>query len=301
MVKNGKFAYAQSEDNRTVYYGEGEIALPEAGTYTVHFVDSLEEVKAEAQKPAAMGAHRIFDSWEETKTGVLTAKYKYVDERESVASYYVKVDGTGDGRTFDTPAGSAAAVTESINADGYKAGDLVTVYVIPSVEPSMTVGTTFTLDEYKFVEMNRSVGHTATIKFTTYNYDSEAQNYAVMSHANQTGSSNSNINIFAQGPTVYENIITLDTWYTWRTDLDAQGHDLTFKNSPRRRLTKNGDDTLSVIKIPQPLFITAQTATARATSGMAGVLRFTTEANFRRLLTADILRTMAMLKYTRTA
>ncbi len=245
---NGKFAYAQSEDNRTVYYGEGGIALPEAGTYTVHFADSLEEVKAEAQKPAAMGAHRIFDSWEETKTGVLTAKYKYVDERESVASYYVKVDGTGDGRTFDTPAGSATAVTESINADGYKAGDLVTVYVIPSVEPSMTVGTTFTLDEYKFVEMNRSVGHTATIKFTTYNYDSETQNYAVMSQANQTGSSNSNINIFAQGPTIYENIITLDTWYAWRTDLNAQGHDLTFKNSPRRRLTKNSDGTLSVIK-----------------------------------------------------
>ena len=45
------------------------------------------------------------------------------------SEYYVKVGGTGDGSSYANAAGSIPAVVATINSDGHKAGDNVTVSV----------------------------------------------------------------------------------------------------------------------------------------------------------------------------
>ncbi len=91
--------------------------------------------------------------------------------------YYVKPGGTGDGRSASAPAGTLGTVIASINADGHKAGDTVTVHVIRTEEETKTSwqtvikttsdGTATTekdeISSIGFIGYETAVAHTAKI------------------------------------------------------------------------------------------------------------------------------------------
>ena len=51
-------------------------------------------------------------------------------DTSDIPSYYVKAGGTGDGRSLSNPAKTVASAVASMNADGYKAGDTVNIYLV---------------------------------------------------------------------------------------------------------------------------------------------------------------------------
>ncbi|MBE6570633.1 MAG: SGNH/GDSL hydrolase family protein [Ruminococcaceae bacterium] len=114
-VLGGKYAYAQSFDKKTVWYGNETITLP-AGKYTINYVDSFEAVKAAVETPADIDEYNLFDTWVDDGKGTLTAKYKYV-----IPTYYVAATGgadTNDGLTPETAFATTTKAIETIEANG---------------------------------------------------------------------------------------------------------------------------------------------------------------------------------------
>ena len=124
-------AYAASKDGRKIFYGEETIAL-EPGVYTVNVAASLDEIIENAEEPAHTTAF-VFEGWDDSVEGVLTAVLKYVGSGEG-AYYFVKAGGKGNGLSPDTPAGSIADAINLINTAGYTADDEVTIYVMDMCE-----------------------------------------------------------------------------------------------------------------------------------------------------------------------
>lgn len=143
------------------------------------------------------------------------------------AVYYMADGGTGDGKSYDSPAGSAQAVVTAINADGYTTGDEVLVYMIPSVK----IGDTLTQSVAEsMVSLNHTVHHDARITYTTYQYNASTANYAVLAMVAQYAQNSLNVGVRPQGPTVFKDIAILDTWIDYRSDCNAQGYDFTYDN-----------------------------------------------------------------------
>ena len=114
-VLGGKYAWAQSFDKKTVWFGNETITLP-AGTYTINYADSLEAVKAAVSAPADIDEYNLFDGWDESVAGTLTAKYAYV-----IPTYYVAATGGSDdnnGLTAETAFATTTKAIAVIEANG---------------------------------------------------------------------------------------------------------------------------------------------------------------------------------------
>ena len=161
--------------------------------------------------------------------------------------YYVKYGGTGDGRSYDSPIGTIAGVIGAINADGHTAGDNVTVYLVPTGnEPtkeqlnitkategiSAPVVQDTSLGFISFQAPN--VAHSATITYTTYNYDAETDNKMILANGNSVSSGNNrdgSAHMYISGPSVFKDLYIIDLRMdgsAW--DFYGQTHDVTIEN-----------------------------------------------------------------------
>ena len=107
-VLGGKYAWAQSFDKKTVWYGNDTITLP-AGTYTINYADSFDALKTAVATPADIDEYNLFDTWKDDGNGTLTAQYKYV-----IPTYYVAATGGSDDNDGLTPATAFATTTKAI-------------------------------------------------------------------------------------------------------------------------------------------------------------------------------------------
>lgn len=160
-----------------------------------------------------------------------------VSAASTTTDYYIKAGGTGDGRSVSAPAGSAASVIASINADHPNSGN-VTVYVIPSDANTteLKAGDSFgkTLPSGRFVPIrgeNQTLpAHKATITYTTYNY-AETGVRAPLAFGPILASDPYNGYAHkAQGDEIFKNILLIDVRHGYYTDIYAQGHSLVFDN-----------------------------------------------------------------------
>ena len=182
------------------------------------------------------------------------------DEAElaAVTEYYVKYGGTGNGRSYDSPVGTIADAIKAVNADGHDADDNVTVYLVPTGnEPSAErlnieketdtlkapVVEDTTLGFISFQAPN--VAHTATITYTTYNYDAELDNKMILANGNSVKSSDhrsGSAHMYISGPSVFKDIYFIDLRMdssAW--DFYGQNHNLTFDNVDFRRTARSGN------------------------------------------------------------
>ena len=180
------------------------------------------------------------------------------EDNEAVTEYYVKYGGTGNGRSYESPIGTIAGAIQAINADGHGAGDDVTVYLVPTGnEPSAErlnieketdtlkapVKEDTTLGFISFQAPN--VAHTATITYTTYNYDAELDNKMILANGDSVKSSDhrtGSAHMYISGPSVFKDIYFIDLRMdgsAW--DFYGQNHNLTFDNVDFRRTTRSGN------------------------------------------------------------
>ncbi|MBR5553172.1 MAG: metallophosphoesterase [Clostridia bacterium] len=176
-------------------------------------------------------------------------------DSEAVTEYYVKFGGTGDGRSYDSPIGTIAGVIGAINADGHTAGDNVTVYLVPTGnEPtkeqlnitkategiSAPVVQDTSLGFISFQAPN--VAHSATITYTTYNYDAETDNKMILANGNSVSSGNNrdgSAHMYISGPSVFKDLYIIDLRMdgsAW--DFYGQNHDVTIENVDWRKTSK---------------------------------------------------------------
>lgn len=113
-ITEGKYAFVQSADNKTITYATGTITLP-AGEYNVRYADSAASIMELATKPSDVDVYNIFDKWVDDGNGTMTAQYKYV-----INTYYVSATGSddNDGATADTAYATIAKAIETIEATG---------------------------------------------------------------------------------------------------------------------------------------------------------------------------------------
>ncbi|MBE6571139.1 MAG: hypothetical protein E7656_02690 [Ruminococcaceae bacterium] len=176
-------------------------------------------------------------------------------EGEAVTEYYVKYGGTGDGRSYDSPIGTIAGVIGAINADGHTTGDNVIVYLVPTGnEPTKEqlniTKATEGIDapvvqdtSLGFISFQApNVAHSATITYTTYNYDAEADNKMILANGNSVSSGNNrdgSAHMYVPGPSVFKDLYIIDLRMdgaAW--DFYGQNHDLVIENVDWRRTSK---------------------------------------------------------------
>ena len=113
-VPDGKYAFVQQDNNKTIFYGTGTITLP-AGTYDVNFADSKEAIHNLATKPADIDSYTVFDKFVDDGNGKMTATYKY-----ELPTYYVSTTGSdsNDGSTEAKAFKTTSKAIEVIEASG---------------------------------------------------------------------------------------------------------------------------------------------------------------------------------------
>ncbi|MBE6623290.1 MAG: SGNH/GDSL hydrolase family protein [Ruminococcaceae bacterium] len=137
------YAFVQSEDKNTVYFGDETISVPCAGEYTIRFADSLESIKQSVARPDDLDKYNQFDEWVVNDNGTMTPKYINV-----IPKYYVSVNGSddNDGRSYENALLTLASAIEKIEAsDAY--------------------GLIYVDGDYTFDE----TAHTQTIFYESYN------------------------------------------------------------------------------------------------------------------------------------
>jgi len=131
-VDTAALAYAIAADGKTVYYGEGEIAL-EPGTWTVLPAASVDAI-VEALEDPAVTVDKVFKGWDTSVDGIITAIIEDAPI-EVDPIYYVKNGGTGDGLSAESPIGHVYDAVAAINAAGYDAEDEVTIFIMNGDAP----------------------------------------------------------------------------------------------------------------------------------------------------------------------
>lgn len=113
-VPDGKYAFVQKDNNKTIFYGTGTITLP-AGTYDVKFADSKEAILTLATKPADVDNYTKFHKFVDDGNGKMTAEYKY-----ELPTYYVSTSGSdsNDGSSEEKAFKTTAKAIEVIEASG---------------------------------------------------------------------------------------------------------------------------------------------------------------------------------------
>jgi len=112
-VPQGKYAFIQQDNNKTILYGTGTITLP-AGTYNVNYANSKEAIYSMAGKPADIDIYTVFDKFVDDGNGKMTAVYKY-----DLPTYYVSStgsdsnDGLSEEKAFATTVKAIRVIEES--------------------------------------------------------------------------------------------------------------------------------------------------------------------------------------------
>ena len=193
------YAYAYDSVNygKTIYYGTDTLTVGGAGNFEIGYTNDLSDITKGME-----------GEWVINNNGTITRGAKS-------GTYYVDPTGTGDGRTKDTPASDVVKVIKSINADGYTAGDIVTVYV--SGGEGVSLWTKGTLASYT---VDYSVMHNATLIFTSL----DTTNRAKIAYDTNGASTP----LVVKGPTIFRNIDIVDG-DGWK-DAYTNANNVTFEN-----------------------------------------------------------------------
>ncbi len=232
-VEGDKIAYYQTSDKKTVYYSyNGKITLPDINNGDILWMDEID-----TDLFAIPGAQNgvAFVEWDDDGEGTITASYQKTPD---YYEFYVKSGGTGDGTSVEKAAPDIPTVIATINADGHDENSEVTVYLIDSGE-IRDVGATVTRNQVKSYKMNYLYGadHTAKITYTTYGYNPEDDNRAVLYlNCDYVPAGNDPTTLRTRGPSKFENLIIMDCRTEYPTDVNAQGYDFEIKNVTFRRL-----------------------------------------------------------------
>lgn len=113
-VPEGKYAFIQQDNNKTIIYGTDTITLP-AGKYNVKYADSLSEIHTVATKPENVDIYNVFDKFVDDGNGRMTAEYKYV-----LPTYYVSSTGSdsNDGTSRENAFATTSKAIEAIEQSG---------------------------------------------------------------------------------------------------------------------------------------------------------------------------------------
>ena len=221
---SGGMAYTASADGSTITYGDSILKVAEPGEYTVKTAESVEAIKSTETAPERSGY--VFSGWSDDGAGTLTANYVQKSDK-----YYVKYGGTGDGRSVDNPAATITEVIKTINADGFGAGDEVTVYAIQSDDWDYGTGVleigqkdgTRLAPEHHITSWGPGASytlHTATVNITSY----DPENPTYLAATQKLGENN---RMIVGGPTNFSNIVLIDMRGGLR-EFSANGFDVTY-------------------------------------------------------------------------
>ncbi|MBR5552387.1 MAG: hypothetical protein IKV98_00905 [Clostridia bacterium] len=239
-VDTDALAYAVAADGKTVYYGEGEISLA-PGTWTVLPAASVDAIVDSLEDPTVT-VDKVFKGWDTTVDGVITAIIEdalvHVDP-----IYYIKANSTGNGLSPETPAANLETVINLINAAGYDADDVVTVYVINGDAPEGAEKPFYMYDKDgndlqgqhmqnktvygRVTAMKPGLGgtlpaHAATIDIKPYS--TEGTTY--LAFAECIGAANG---LTIGGDMIFNDVMVVVT-RTWDREFFLNGHNVTFNN-----------------------------------------------------------------------
>ena len=248
-VTGDKVAYAVTADGKTVYYSVGGyINITAPGTYAVGTADDVNAIISAVPEPEGE-----FNGWDDTVSGVLTAKFSESDdggedeEPETTPKYYVKWNCNGTGLTPQSPVATVKDAVALINAAGYGEEDTVEIYIMndDSLTETQTSGNKYTdpwwydangnyLEGATITKGGKLAGrqtawaaeggsagsHTATLVIKGYTSDAKLFQSQIVGF---------NTNITLGGPTVFEDIAIVTTRSVDR-EIFANGNDVTFNN-----------------------------------------------------------------------
>lgn len=195
------------------------------------------------------------------------------------AVYYMADGGTGSGTSYNDPAGSAEAIVKKINDDGYGAGDEICVYLLQN---NIKVNDTLDKDTMmSMAQLYHEVHHDANITYTTYKYDDESKNYAVLSTYCQFPDAGKDASLygtthkkffFPQGNETFKNIALLDTNVLGHSEFFTQGYNVEFENTPMYKTTFNtaNSDYVTVAKKQTENLYSGTNRTGHGTLGSGG-------------------------------
>ena len=174
-----------------------------------------------------------------------------VSAQAKTAVYYVAYGGTGDGLSHESPLGSLGEAISAINAAGLTTGDTATVYIsnrLYGVAGRTLQPTAWTsASDSLFVAFDSiKTTHKATVVFTSdpQNYGYDASDYntltkvAIRNVYNNTGG-----NLVTRGPSVYRDLVILDSWAnaSYSKDVCLSGNDGVLSNVTFMGLNSSGN------------------------------------------------------------
>ncbi len=150
--------------------------------------------------------------------------YVSADSGPKSGNYYVQYNGSGDGRSVSSPAGSILEAVKSVNADGLTTGDTANIYVIAPVVGYSAGADSHTVCPWERNSSERQVFHNAKIVVQAYDYATGGRQSVAYSSRNDT-------TMILGGPTEFKHVNLFspsasdgaDAKYIW-----AYGFDLTF-------------------------------------------------------------------------
>ena len=242
-VTGTKTAYYQTSDKKTVYYSKnGKITLPDLVLTNAKVLWTDDFSTNILAKPGAQNGVD-FVQWIDDGKGTITASYK---KTPTQFEYYLKSGGTGDGKTLETAAGNVAKVIATINADGHDETTEVTVWLVDSGEKREIGEKVNKTDIANYMYYGVAADHSTKITFSTYNYNAQNNNRAVLYMYNAfVPVGNTNTTLLARGDVRFENLIIIDCRTDYYTDINAQGHDMEFKNTSLRRIKLSATSDLT--------------------------------------------------------
>ncbi len=167
------------------------------------------------------------------------------------AVYYVAYGGTGDGLSHESPLGSLGAAISAINAAGLTTGDTATVYIssrLYGVAGKTVQPTAWTSEsDSLFVGFDSiTETHKATVVFTSdpQNDGYDASDYNTLTKvAIRNVYNNNSGNLSTRGPSVYRDLVILDSWAnaSYSKDVCLSGNDGVLSNVTFMGLDNSGN------------------------------------------------------------
>lgn len=246
-ISDKKYAFTEYKNGRPVYFGSDTITLPE-GTYNIFYADSIDEIIKKLGAPTGTPDGLSFYGWNVSGNTIIPKFSQHIPKQKN---YYVLADGTGDGRTENTPAKSVEAVIPAINADLTDPNDTAYVYIMQKDNVEALENGVYAQTKSNFtpwitgrVGANEVFGypiysHKARIIVTSYDYDKTGKkNYLIFS--DYVGAMH---HLRLMGPTEFKDIILLANRVPGT--IVARGYSVNFENTDFKTSNANGFDSAS--------------------------------------------------------
>ena len=217
-------AYAVNSDSTVFYYGEDVLKL-DAGKYTINVAADLDAVMEAVNAPATDILGNAFAGWYEETPGKYVATYDDGNGSGTPTVFYAQYGANGNGTSVDSPAGSLAALVETINVLYPDGGD-VTIKIIPHAnEPTDAWDSA---DKSVFLQMGGIPAHKATITYTSFSNSKKAK----IAFWNKWEASGVGDHVILAGPSNFVNVTLVDNRSDNATrDFNCNYHNVTFENS----------------------------------------------------------------------